>query len=310
MSAGLRIHALQALRAIAASLVVIDHTLLELTGNAPDNPMTSVAWALGNTGVYTFFVVSGFIMVLVSWSSFGGARAGANFLCRRIVRIVPLYWLGTLVALGYHKISATHGADDSWRELVYSLVCIPYRGRGGGWSPILPQGWTLNYEMMFYLIFALGLCAPRKFGIPIVCIVLLFFTFAGRYAQDATIVYLASPIILWFLLGIVLAVGCKTLRFNEPVWVSKPALILEPIGDASYSIYLVHGLVLTLLLRIWIDALGAPPIALLPLSLAGAIGMGWITYLVIEKPLLGLLNGGNKIKKRTLSSARSPTFTT
>ena len=90
-----------------------------------------------------------------------------------MIRIVPLYWIGTLAALGFHQVSATHGTQDGWRELAYSVAFIPYRGSDGAWSHILPQGWTLNYEMMFYVIFALGLCLPRKFGLPIFCAVLL-----------------------------------------------------------------------------------------------------------------------------------------
>ena len=247
-----KVHSLQALRAVAASLVVVDHTLLELTGDRPNDPMTSIAWALGNAGVYVFFVVSGFIMVHVSWSSFGGARSGLGFFRRRIIRIVPLYWLGTLLALCFHKVSSTHGVQDGWRELAYSLAFMPYRDQGGAWAPILPQGWTLNYEMMFYVIFALGLCAPRRYGLPVIGLALLGIVLGGRWVSDAAIAYLASPIILWFLLGIVIAVLWKTWKLSEPSWIGKPARLLEPIGDASYSLYLVHGVVLTLVFRIWL----------------------------------------------------------
>ena len=216
MSANPKIHALQALRAIAASLVVVDHTLLELTGNRAGDKLTSLAWILGSVGVYTFFVVSGFIMVHVSWAQFGGVRESLGFFRRRIIRIVPLYWLGTLAALGFHRISATHGAQDGLRELAYSFAFVPYPGDDGAMSPILPQGWTLNYEMMFYVVFALGLCAPRQFGLPAVCAALFAFVLAGPQFHQASVAYLASPIILWFLLGIVLAVVWRYAKLSEP----------------------------------------------------------------------------------------------
>jgi exopolysaccharide production protein ExoZ len=303
-----KIHSLQALRAVAASLVVIDHTLLELSDNAPSNYLTKIAYILGNTGVYSFFALSGFIMVFVSWSGFGGVSASINFFWRRMIRIAPLYWIGTLAALGFHKVSATHGAQDSWRELAYSVAFIPYRGSDGAWSPILPQGWTLNYEMMFYVIFALGLCIPRKFGLPIVCAVLLTLVLVGGQSGSPVITYLASPIVLWFLLGIALAIIWKYWELSEPTWIGKSAERLEPIGDASYSLYLVHGFVLTMVLRFWVGAGGSPSLWLVPASLVVAIVAGWVIYVAIERPLLGLLSGKNKIKSlraRTTKSATS-----
>ena len=309
MSENSKIYSLQALRAVAASLVVIDHTLLELTGNAPNNPLTTIAYILGSTGVYSFFVVSGFLMVHVSWSNFTGARAGIDFLRRRIIRVAPLYWIGTLAALFFHKISATHGARDGWREFAYSVSFIPYHATDGAWSPILPQGWTLNYEMTFYVIFALALCAPRKFGLPIVCAALITLVLIGGQSHFAEVVYLASPIVLWFLLGIIVAVSWKYLALSEPTWIEKSTWLLQPVGDASYSVYLVHGLVLTTLLRVWINLVGAPSIYLVPVSLAVAIVAGWVTFVVVEKPLLGLLSGKIKvikIKERTKSATPAP----
>ena len=59
----MKLHSLQALRAVAAWLVISDHALLEVTRNEPQNPVTHVAWVFGSSGVYVFFVISGFIMV-------------------------------------------------------------------------------------------------------------------------------------------------------------------------------------------------------------------------------------------------------
>ena len=294
MNNNMKVHFLQALRAVAASLVVIDHTLLELSANSASNPLTRIAYYLGITGVSSFFVVSGFIMVCVSWYSFGETGAGINFFRRRIIRIIPLYWIGTIVALGFHKVSATHGAHDGWRELAYSLAFIPYLGSEGGWSPILPQGWTLNYEMMFYVIFSLGLCIPRRFGLPAVGAALLAFVLIGGQSHSAVVVYLASPFVLCFLLGIALAIIWMQWELSEPTWIGRSARRLEPIGDASYSLYLVHGFVLTMLFRVWIYLVGPPSLWLVPLSLAVAILAGWVTYVAIERPLLGLLSGKNK----------------
>ena len=202
----MKIHLLQTARAIAAWLVVTDHALLELSHNAPDSQVTHLAWSLGSAGVAMFFVISGFIMVHISWESFGKRAASADFLRRRIIRIVPLYWLATVAAFVSHKIWATHGAHATWMDLAYSLTFIPYLSHEDGWYPILPGGWTLNYEMMFYVVFALGLTLPRKLALPAVGAALGAFIVVGPYFGKGAVAYLASPIVLWFLLGMGLAV--------------------------------------------------------------------------------------------------------
>jgi exopolysaccharide production protein ExoZ len=285
----LKLHSLQALRAIAALLVVADHALLETTNNQSANPITHVAWTLGSTGVSVFFVISGFIMVHICWENFGGWAAAANFLRRRIIRIVPLYWLATVAALAFHKISATHGAHDGWTELLYSLSFIPYSGAGSSWYPVLPQGWTLSYEMTFYAIFALGLSFPRQIGLPAVSAILGVYIFLGPLLPNATLAYLASPIVLWFVLGMGLAAFWHWGGFQEPSRLARSASVLEGLGDASYSTYLVHGLILTLLLRIWTTTAGPPSLWIVPVSLVVVTAAGWATHLLVEKPILRII---------------------
>src|ERR1700677_130082 len=162
----MKIHFLQALRAIAAWLVVVDHALVDVTGGDVRNPATAIAWMMGSIGVSVFFVISGFIMVHICWDDFGRRGAVADFLRRRIVRIVPLYWLATLAAFAFHKVSATHDANAGWPELMQSLLFVPYRNEDGGWVPVLSQGWTLNYEMFFYAIVAVAVVFRRNFALP------------------------------------------------------------------------------------------------------------------------------------------------
>ena len=287
-------------RAIAAWLVVTDHALLELSRNAPDSPVTHLAWSLGAAGVDIFFVISGFIMVHISWQSFGKRAASADFLRRRIIRIVPLYWLATVAAFISHKIWATHGAHAGWMDLAYSLAFIPYLSGEDGWYPILPGGWTLNYEMMFYMVFALGLTLPRKLALPSVAAALGAFIIVGPHFGKGAVAYLASPIVLWFLLGMGLAAIWHWRKFAEPSWIAKSAKLLELFGDASYSTYLVHGLILTVVLHIWVTAAGSRSVWIVPASLVVATIAGLTTYLLVERPLLGLITNSWPRKRETL----------
>ena len=85
-----QIISLQYLRAVAALLVVFHH--VRNPGNGLFNPISH--WNFGQAGVDMFFLISGYIMYAVARQ-----ERPVRFLQRRIVRIVPLYWIATLFLL-------------------------------------------------------------------------------------------------------------------------------------------------------------------------------------------------------------------
>jgi exopolysaccharide production protein ExoZ len=148
-----QLYSIQYARALAALAVVLAHTGAYGSGNA---------FHIGSAGVDIFFVISGFVMWTTTASR---AQTPADFIANRIVRIVPMYWLVTLALViaavcvpalfPRLKIDAGH--------VVASLLFMPSRSPFNGelW-PVLVQGWTLNYEMFFYGVFALVLFIPRQ----------------------------------------------------------------------------------------------------------------------------------------------------
>ena len=74
-----------------------------------------------------------------------------------MVRIVPLYFsmtvLITIVALIKPEWFRSIVVSDE--AFMKSILFIPYRIQNSG--PLLSLGWTLNYEMFFYLVTALGI---------------------------------------------------------------------------------------------------------------------------------------------------------
>ena len=148
------IEGLQVLRAVAALMVVLHHARLSVPG--------STAWpSFGEAGVDIFFVISGFVMAYTTRSVSGASvaekfRAAGVFLRKRAIRVVPLYWLA-LVWTSRRDLMQRHLSVD----LVKDAAFVPHPNAVfHGWlAPTLQQGWTLNYEAFFYVLFAVAMLA-------------------------------------------------------------------------------------------------------------------------------------------------------
>jgi exopolysaccharide production protein ExoZ len=209
-----KINAIQGLRGIAALLVVADHSLLRFsewtnTQASKSDHLLYVAELLGRHGVEIFFLISGFIMTVTSYEEFDKHNAPSNFLWRRIIRIVPLYWLITALVIG-QLVWQGHAPNPTW--VAKSLAFIPYENEAGLLQPLLRRGWTLNYEMFFYALFAAALTLRPRRGLGAVIFALVLLTFAGRFWLTADCTskpcefaeFYTEPIILYFAGGIIL----------------------------------------------------------------------------------------------------------
>jgi len=149
---------IQSLRAVAALLVVVYHAF-EMWGLRVNATAPGVSWGNGAAGVDIFFVVSGFVMVVSSRRITSQSRAAWTFIQHRIVRIVPLYWLLTTAKLVL-VFSFADMALRSSLDLDYiarSYLLFPLVDGADHFRPLLPVGWTLTYEFLFYLLFAFAL---------------------------------------------------------------------------------------------------------------------------------------------------------
>jgi len=146
------IEGLQLLRAVAALMVVLHHARLSVPG--------STAWpSFGEAGVDIFFVISGFVMAYTTNSEHGTAtadkvRAAGVFLRKRALRVVPLYWLA-LLWTSRRDLAQGHFSFDLAKDAAF--VPHPNAVFHAWLAPTLQQGWTLNYEAFFYVLFALAM---------------------------------------------------------------------------------------------------------------------------------------------------------
>ncbi len=222
----------QALRGFAALCVVMTHILLE-TGLISDLVTLSGHPSLGEFGVDIFFVISGFIMVVVSQNAFARPGAPGLFLRKRIARIVPLYWLlsGLLMAViiiapglvEHPVIDATY-----W---VKSLLFIPAEHPvEGGLRPVLVVGWTLQFEMFFYFLFAIALLFPRNRGLPLLLTALGVICVSGLVfaPQNNVLEFFSKLILVEFVAGVVIG-WLYVSAFRLPAVALLPSLILSLI---------------------------------------------------------------------------------
>lgn len=188
---------IQVLRGLAAMMVVVYHA----SGNAARWGAGS-QWQAGQAGVDVFFVISGLVMAISARKAEN--RNWRHFALRRIERIVPMYWLATSVKLAAVLAGALLvGSRVDWVHALCSYLFIPHRWATGGVYPLLYVGWTLNFEMFFYLLFSIAL-ALRTSIVGFLTVAIVIFSVVGIYRPgdwpDATTLF--HPILCEFLLGV------------------------------------------------------------------------------------------------------------
>ena len=197
----------QLLRFVAAMLVVIRHSTNVLTEKVPG--YAAGVWERGVVGVSVFFVISGFVMVLSGDRLRAQADGWKTFALRRIVRIVPLYWIATTSKLAMTLLvpAALIHAQTSWTHVVASYLFVPSRNALGRIVPLHTVGWTLNLEMFFYATFCVALflrIAPVRFVASLFTLLLLWGLWDPSFSRSWPAKIYSSPMILLFLAGMVL----------------------------------------------------------------------------------------------------------
>lgn len=202
-----RLYPLQSLRFVAAAVVMTGHAMMEAREHGSDAFADSFYDLPWSSGVDVFFVISGFIIYHITRDMGGGPRPAVDFIVRRLIRLVPLYWLFTALMAAVILIAPSHLREQSLSAtaVVKSLLFIPYLAPAvGEMRPVLGQGWTLNYEMLFYATFAACLALTR-FRLPVVAALFLaLFLLESVVPLPAEIAFYASYRLLQFVAGMVL----------------------------------------------------------------------------------------------------------
>jgi len=162
--------ALQGLRAYAAVLVVVAHAVLTFYKKVLGGDFGSMP--AGTLGVKIFFLISGFIIYTTTKKLKQGVVGFRVFVIKRLIRILPLYYGATII---YYLKLSFQGVNVGYEQLILSFMFIPFVNHEGLMQPVLGQGWTLNFEMFFYTIFALAILVLSQWRLAFVSGVLGIF---------------------------------------------------------------------------------------------------------------------------------------
>jgi exopolysaccharide production protein ExoZ len=228
---GGNLRSLETLRILAALLVVCAHLppyTIPIMGQ-----FFGANRFLGSIGVDLFFVISGVVIGLSTVRAVTGTvdRPLRNFLVARIFRIFPLYWAitGVTVALQWNKGRPI----PAWDEWLFSLTLIPRLENDQYVDPIVAIGWTLQFEIFFYALCALGILFRSKYFPVIAAIVisLASFVFDGYYF---------NPILLEFAGGYAFSLYLASQK--QPIsLLGFPVAALLVVASASLFLFAATG---------------------------------------------------------------------
>lgn len=203
----MQLDSLQYLRGIAAMMVVYFHAVVQVVQTAGFEPYPM----LGLSGVDIFFVLSGFVMW---YTTAGRSTRPLTFLSKRLVRIAPLYWLLTVAASGIAFLipHLLHSTRFGTEHLIASLLFIPWWNPAAPenspelFTPVIVPGWTLNMEMMFYVLFAVIIAVPLRFRLAGMGLLLaIVFSIGSSSAEHNPASFYGSSLLVEFLAGMMLA---------------------------------------------------------------------------------------------------------
>jgi exopolysaccharide production protein ExoZ len=217
---------IQFLRFVAATLVVFWHSIEAINQHFPGSISKTIIQNgfFGASGVHIFFVISGFIMVYTSfYKRTDGTFSWSTFLSRRFVRIYPVYFVYCAFYIYfYHNFL---GAPLlSIGQLIGALLLVP-----GYSAKIIGPGWTLAYEVYFYLCFSVAMMLGLKNGIRALTAFFLASISLGFFVDTSpqAIFVFTNSLLIEFLLG---------------AWIGYAVVSDVRIGDLPARLLLLLGL--------------------------------------------------------------------
>lgn len=320
-----RIDGIEALRGIAAVAVVLCHTAhhIDATFGAP---LLRRLFEPGHSGVDLFFVLSGFIILLVHHRDIERPQRLGRYAWRRFARVWPLYWVALLTTVAKRSLGGEAFPDPGM--LAWNMTLLPIGG-----EPLLGIAWTLKYEALFYLLFGL-LLIDRRWGVAVFggWLAVVLWTVAagsapnavtGAFAVEFFFGMAAAALVRWGTIGRPAVLSGMGAALFAAAWIAESTQLLDgygvaarlayglpaamlvagvaagrptvprplvTLGSASYAVYLFHllgiGAVWQVLSRM---SMALPAAAWFGMLALGGVAGGLVAHRLVERPLLARL---------------------
>lgn len=222
-----QIRSLQALRGVACLAVIVFHMAEWEAQIQVEVPLLGWVRRIGFLGVDLFFVISGFIITWTQDKHIGQPSAVGPYVGKRLWRIYPLYWvcwLGALLvhALRYGNFGRQNGWRTAWRN---QLLLWPTDSA----THLLPVAWSLTFEIVFYVAFAVVIACSRRWTVRILAAwtVLLAASMTFLRVESTWNCPPISPLTMEFLIGCWTAIAVRRIRTE-----SLAPLALAALGIA------------------------------------------------------------------------------
>ena len=340
------IYSIHVARGLAALSVLLFHLggLLSLK-YYPEYKYILDIFRYGDLGVYFFFVLSGFIIHYTTSSLDSGRTVWLDFVLSRFRRVYPVYWVVFILTsfglLIFPQMTSLDFPSASLFIKAFFLLPVNLSLTNGTPAPIIMVAWSLQFEMLFYVVYSLRFAAmPARMGL------LAFFLLIWVSLENLGVPYhrlLLSPLVFLFFIGVVVAYFIRRVNIllgkDIPCWILYLGLIIFVyiggfldgyesaeilyyglifgflvyflvasefvgnkkytkglffyLGSSSYSLYLVHVPVISLVCKIiylvffqstWFGGVWGLIFMLIVAMLAALIG-GFVTFYFIERPL-------------------------
>lgn len=317
---------IQVMRGVAALAVTFFHIAGTQRKEGFESWIFSPFRNWGSWGVDLFFIISGYVMAI---SVAQESQSSIRFLLKRFIRIYPLYFFLTilycLISIITPKLFTNFFLDSNW--LLASLTMTS--GLFGYGEPILGQGWTLEFETLFYILIAivisfrqskrlelitslllLGLCL---FGVNTIILEFSFGMIVAKFKfQSRELHHYRIPIIWFGLLALFLQMHYEIETLPRFISFGIPCLlvflgciltypnknkVLLQIGEISYSIYLVQFFIIPACFKLFKESSQSEIMADARgiLAVVLIIGISYFTHKIIEVKGSTLLRKSFKI---------------
>jgi exopolysaccharide production protein ExoZ len=339
-----RLKGLQLARALAALTVAYFHSFAIFNGwpQATLFPIPGLK-EHGYLGVNFFFAISGYVISHVCDKSPFSVR---EFLAKRFFRLYPVYWCVVLAAIILKLFGVLMPTSYEPVPILYSMTLLPH-SEGSDARPFLAVTWSLEFEIMFYLLAAFIVPIFRVWGLAAVLFGLVYWAYTAppeitlhlvrtlnsdflagvlAYLLRKPLSYIPSFVLIpcglfGYYSAVVLLIPFSgslggflligTLANAKWSWDRWPLRWLVRMGDASYSLYLLHWVVIHVFVTVTGKIGVLPGWSAEPMRFAYLGVSCWLAlqaFQFIERPIIEF--GSRAVENRKWSVARHITRAT